>query len=269
MRLPSLLIEYDAFTKTRNRLETTGILDLSNLEIFTPGIVLPIAITIEQKRITSYVPPKDKQWARFFEGIISGSNSGRSEPDQRWPLIELPKNKHQSGPQIDRLFELGGDIGGKNAFRYLVGELTDNIYDHSGFQHAMVMAQRQNEHKRLRLGFADDGMTIAGSLRNVGMEIEDDVEAIEMAVNGLSSKDENERGKGLGSNIKMITEGYGGEIIIVSGKGMIIYRFDAVRKKVNWEEYPLSTWRMFPGTLLSISVPMIKKEIDVYAFVSV
>jgi hypothetical protein len=193
MCLPSLLNEYDTFTKTRNRLETTGIFDLSNLGIFTPGVVLPIAIMIEQKRITSYILPKDKQWARCFEEIIFGSKDGRLELELRRPLVELPKNKQHSGSQIDQVFELGGDIGGKNAFRYLVGELTDNIYDHSGFQHAMVMAQRFDEHKELRLGFVDDGMTIAGSLRNVGMEIEDDVEAIEMAVNGLSASDQTSR----------------------------------------------------------------------------
>jgi hypothetical protein len=84
----------------------------------------------------------------------------------------------------------------------------------------------------------------------------------------MMSKD-NERGMGLGSNIKMITEGYGGEILIASGGGLVIFGGGKNEEKGERDEYLLSQSTKFQGTLISIRLPLIKREIDLYAYTSV
>lgn len=64
----------------------------------------------------------------------------------------------------------------------------------------------------------DDGVTIGGSLRDVGYE-HDDTEAIGQALNGLTSKKSIERGYGLGESIEYFTGEQKGEVFIASGNG--------------------------------------------------
>ena len=74
---------------------------------------------------------------------------------------------------------------------------------------------------------------------------------------------------GLGSNIKMITEGYGGEVLIASGGGLIIFGWGKNEDKGEREEYLLSQSTKFQGTLINIILPLIKSEIDLYAYTRV
>ncbi len=89
------------------------------------------------------------------------------------PVVGLPRRERDSQSILDRIYELGGDIGGKDAFRYLLGELTDNIYQHSMFENALIMAQQYQKMSELHLCIIDDGITIGGSLRQAGMILDD------------------------------------------------------------------------------------------------
>ena len=133
------------------------------------------------------------------------------------PVVGLPRLERDSQSILDRVYKLGGDIGGKDAFRYLVGELTDNIYQHSMFKNALIMAQQYPKMSELHLCIIDDGITIGGSLRRTGM-ILDDHQAIIDALQGVSSKKDTERGMGLGTSLKLMTEGYKGRMLVVSGR---------------------------------------------------
>ena len=175
------------------------------------------------------------------------------------PVVGIPRLERDSQSILNRIYELGGDIGGKDAFRYLVGELTDNIYQHSMFENALVMAQQYRKMSELHLCIIDDGITIGGSLRRTGM-ILDDYQAIVDALQGVSSKKNTERGMGLGTSLKLMTEGYKGRMLVVSGKGAIHFGKGAP------VGYNLSEMFKYEGTLISMVIPFIEMEVDVYAY---
>ncbi len=77
---------------------------------------------------------------------------------------------------------------------YLIGELAHNVYDHSSSSHAFIMGEERKDGGQLQVAVFDDGITVGGSLRRAGMVLDDDVMAIAMAMNGLSSKQEGTQG---------------------------------------------------------------------------
>jgi hypothetical protein len=154
-----------------------------------------------------------------------------------------------SDPILSKLYSLAGDIGKTSNFKNTLGELLDNVYQHSNFSLAAAAAQRYN-----RLGFTeicmvDNGMTIGGSLRNVGYDF-DDTEAIIKAIDeGVSSKKILERGEGLGSSIRYFIENQQGEAMIVSGSGGVYMSSNGIGSfaRINMSE-------KFPGTLISARI---------------
>lgn len=102
---------------------------------------------------------------------------------------------------------------------------------------------------------ADGGISIYGSYINANKFIDDinnsDVLAIKIAKEGYSTKDRPEaenRGYGLSSNIKMITQGLKGNLAIMSGNALYV---SSVNKLV---ELPQQLdWK---GTLVLATIPV-------------
>jgi len=89
-----------------------------------------------------YVPPHDPDVQSYLHLMQQGAGFDSLNKQTYLPVVGLPRREQDSQSILDRIYELGGDIGGKDAFRYLVGELTDNIYQHSMFENALIMAQQ-------------------------------------------------------------------------------------------------------------------------------
>ncbi|MCU0859918.1 MAG: hypothetical protein MUE55_04985 [Thermoplasmata archaeon] len=150
---------------------------------------------------------------------------------------------------------------------YLVGELAHNVYDHSCSRHAYVMGQERRCTGCLEIAVFDDGITVAGSLERSGVVLDDDVLAIAMAMNGLSSKREGRRGYGLRSNVRMCIEGLGGDVLMVSGKGAVELRRLGDQSESCQEAYRFedNVYHM-DGTLVSVRIPLQDEEVDLYEF---
>lgn len=83
------------------------------------------------------------------------------------------------------------------------------------------MAQRYDKLKFIELCFFDDGITISGSYKKHLKLVFDGLQAIEKAINGLSTKEPvAERGWGVGESVKLVSESMKGEIMIVSSNGI-------------------------------------------------
>lgn len=70
----------------------------------------------------------------------------------------------------------------------------------------------------------DNGISIPGSFKEFGYNFKNDCEAIINAVNGLSTKNNNdfiERGTGLNNTVNIVTNGAKGAVLIVSGNGLV------------------------------------------------
>ena len=109
-----------------------------------------------------------------------------------------------------------------NGLRYMISETIDNITEHSESDKGYICAQAYPERGYLDICIADKGITLYGSYKKlVDIEIENDLEAIEAANRGISSKNlpnaEN-RGYGIYTSKKMLVEGLNGQYMIVSGE---------------------------------------------------
>lgn len=145
------------------------------------------------------------------------------------------------------------------SLKFIFHELIANIYDHSKFDTAYVMGKKNENF--YEFSFLDNGITIPQSLKNADYQIENDSTAIVKAINGLSSKNELgyvERGTGLNNSINIVTSGSGGEVLILSGCGLVhITKNETVSREI--------AKNRVDGTLVSVRMNLDSK-IDIYNY---
>ena len=131
---------------------------------------------------------------------------------------------------------------------YLLGELIDNMNEHSQGKHGYIFSQYLKKEKCIHLVLADDGITIFGSYVRTKKyldEIEEsEVKALTMANEGRSTKNRPEaenRGYGISSSKRMLVEGLHGAFFMLSGNAF--HRHDKtgsvyvkLPKTINWNE---------------------------------
>ena len=185
------------------------------------------------------------------------------------PIQALPMSQVEGNAIVDyisRFHDRGAGYGGENAFKYMIGELTTNIYEHSGFENAFVMAQKYEKKGFMEIAFFDDGLTIPGTLKRAGFTVGEDYAAIMKAMNGLSSKKSVERGYGLYSNARLCTHGLAGRIFIASGNGALEYTATSQKTYIptaynlQKAEYSLN------GTIVSLRIPYPSPDVNLYDF---
>jgi len=131
----------------------------------------------------------------------------------------------------------------KTAISYIISEITDNIVDHSGVDRGWLSAQYYPAEQFLDVCIIDTGKTILGSYKdNKVAGINNDFEAIEMAMKGVSTKDK-ERGFGMRTSKKLIEEGLKGKFVLISGSAML-FNNELIEFPVKWE-----------GTILALRIP--------------
>jgi hypothetical protein len=109
-----------------------------------------------------------------------------------------------------------------NPVNTLIGEMADNIDQHSQFTHASLMAQHFPSKNMVDIGIFDNGISIPGNFKKNGIKFENDSDAIIKAITGVSTKkDENRRGRGLPFASKFTTQGLNGNFYLFSGDGAI------------------------------------------------
>ena len=110
--------------------------------------------------------------------------------------------------------------------KYMIEETLDNITEHSDSDRGFIFAQAYPNKGYLDLCIADRGVSLLGSYQRIpDNEIASDLEAIEAANRGFSSKNlpnaEN-RGYGIYTSKKMLTEGLGGQYLLLSGSSFYL-----------------------------------------------
>lgn len=249
------------FAKIREQAIRTGVVDLKRVKFLTPTTILPISIMLRTERHLTLIPPPNPDVENYLWCMMKDHGYDALNKSTYLPVVGLPHDVGPSQSILKKVYRLAGDPGGKNAFRYLVGEMVDNIYQHSRFENALIMAQQYKRNGEMHLCIIDDGITIAGSLRESGMLMDDD-QAIVDAIEGASSKKEKERGRGLGTTMSLTLKGYGGSMLVVSGYGLIYC------DGVNQSRYRLSDTNKYEGTLISMKIPLTSEEVDLYEHTS-
>jgi glucose-6-phosphate-specific signal transduction histidine kinase len=137
----------------------------------------------------------------------------------------------------------------KNIILFIVGELFDNIKEHS---HSFDVYLGLEKNEEVFLGIFDNGITIFNRYKEAGVEVKDYKEAIKKAIEGISAKSIEERGYGL-KTIQKIVKNLKGKMFIFSGEA---YAAIDDKEKI----YDLDFY--FPGTGVILSFPSVSKNLS-------
>lgn len=155
--------------------------------------------------------------------------------------LNLPENMHQ-------------------AIRYLLSELSDNIDQHSKFTQGSIMVQYYPSKGHMDIGVFDNGLSIPKVYELSGIKIENDCDALEKAVRGVSTKiHEGGRGYGLSSSKEIVLEGLNGNFNIISRRAML-----SLNKSGKTEISNLNL--PFYGTLVYMRFEVPKKGLNIYSY---
>lgn len=240
--VPEMVKNYVNFCTARENHDDTN-LNLSKHRFLYPTLLLPTLSYVEKNNLKVTVHPNVYG---YVKRIINPSNWRNKT---YVPFAKLPINKNKRNNILDDIDKaLNKPIGGREAFDYIMYELTDNIYLHSNFNNAYIMAQRYDNKRFGEICFLDDGITIPGNFSRYEIDYEEDVDAIKQAINGVSTQDEfNHRGFSLNNIMSSFTKA-GNEMFIASRYGAIyINQFKSI-------EYPLKEKHKMNGTLVSLRV---------------
>lgn len=252
--------EYLKYCNLKEIALNTKTLDLSNISWFFPTCLLPLGIFIKEHKEICVIPPTDIEVSKYVNIIMKDKID--SAKRSYIPIIEILPNKKLIEKNLESLISNQNiHMGSLNAFGYFIGELIDNIYEHSEFSTAYIMAQRYKQKNFTEIGIIDNGISIPGSYESKGFNF-NDIKALEEALKGLSTKyKSDERGYGLRTSLNILTEGFEAKCLIVSrGVGLIANknnRFFCKMKKNN----------IFNGTLISTRFLNNIREVNVYDYI--
>lgn len=251
-----LVNNFIKFCEIRANHNGSEFLDLTNHRFFYPTTLLPTLGFMIENSLKAHVHPGAHS---YISTILNPSNrTDKTYVPCRMLTPEDTSDRDQILQQILGLTD--GSYGGINALNYLLYELTNNIYEHSEFDKAFIMAQRYPKKGFTEICFFDNGISIPGNFAKYGLPCENDSDAIDKAVNGFSTKDDEfkHRGWGINTIVKIFTEGAQGEIFIASRKGAIYINQDDPLL------YKLGDKYRIDGTLISLRIP--KSSVDITSY---
>lgn len=261
----ALVESYLRFCAYREKFTREKNIDLEEAKWFYPTTLLPLADFIKEHGDMKCTMPSDKITKNYLSTIMRGS-SPKANALTYCPIVNLPEQEEGAEKALEPLYKYqnnGRYCGGENAFKYLIGELFGNIYEHSCFRHAFVMAQRYPSKRFTEICIFDDGITIPGSFKKSGKPINPDVDAIKSALQGATTKP-GERGFGLGTCAAIATEALKGELVVVSGMG-IVYFSHGTEPAL----FDLSSSRSLHlhGTLIGLRIPVNEQNVNIMKYV--
>ncbi len=246
-------------------------LDLSDVKWVLPCSVILISgklmEILTKGAEVSYIPPKDlnvKKWL-FNIGFPIGKKSDGDTFISIKHFSNKPQNRNQVNEEANKFLK---KIENKipNSFGesviYILGELADNMDDHSNFTFASLMAQYYPRKKHLDMAILDNGITIPFNFEKNKIRFERDSEAIKKALYGevTTKKGEKMRGYGLKSCRDISLKEIKGELYIVSRKGVIILKEGESPNFYDFDDVSLE------GTFLYFRLPTPKKKVNIYPY---
>ena len=234
---PSLISNMRRLNKIIEDNKGNEIMDLSRYTFLAPPTLLPLLQYMEQNNIKLYVP--NPQTEHYLEKVL-GREKATSTTIPLRQLKRFPFTNYMHNPDIIEgyldeltneilsLIPLDLDSNGTNLLLY---ELLTNIYKHSRFKNAYILCQKYPNINKVDVCIIDDGVTIPGSLEEVGNYYEDDSDAIFNAINGATSDKEKYElhGRGLNTSVSIASLGFGEEVLIGSRRGFCTINKRGVR----------------------------------------
>lgn len=195
-----------------------------------------------------------------FESVLGWYEKKTFIPIVSFPASEqLAKNKDAILSAVEEILCRQVNIPGNivSGLKYMLGEMVDNITEHSDSERGFIFAQAYPGKRFLDICIADEGITLRGSYLKAGIEIEDDLEAMKAANKCISSKnlpDAENRGYGIKTTKNMLSSGLGGQYMIMSGnaiglKSQTIDGIIQLPRGIRWN-----------GTVIALRIPYQEKN---------
>ncbi len=257
---------------------------ISSIEFVTPLSIIPVAAIINEKElkhdyhgvIESYL-----KVIRFPEGISELESI--SSQKSYIPIIHFHVgnlNKQKMSEQLSALHskfldlikmkiiadERFIELVTNNTFGFLLGEMMDNIEEHSNCRNIYLLAQYWPIINSCELCLLDDGDGLFGSLKNAGRDVKDSQDALRKILEtGLSAKTEygeKERGTGIKNIRSVITnKEINGELFIMSGNSAFFHSAKSGEIFINFKDY---FWR---GTIVMMKLNKPINTFNLYDYV--
>ena len=256
MNTKRMWMDYHQFSQLRSEARATNKLDLSTIAWFYPTLLLPLGLYIRQNRDIEVVSPNDPGVSNYFD-IITKTNEADVNKSYI-PIIKIPRNIHEL--DTNKLNCFAENCGGKTPLQYFIGELITNIYEHSSFSTAYVMAQRYLKRGFIEFCIIDNGISIPKSYEAAGIALENDKAALDYALEGKSTKNIEGRGHGLRSSISLLTSGMNGACLIISRRGGLR------ANRESSHSFDINEKHIYEGTLICIDVPFQEKGLNLYDY---
>ena len=176
------------------------------------------------KKPVNYKPPANSNVAGYINFIIKNYNLlDENDETEYIPVVSLTaQNGSALSSKLGDIIKQKFKINNANVFNFVTGELLDNINEHSNSSRNYILAQYFDK-LGLEICIYDNGIGIPGSFEKSHIDFSSDPEAIEMALEGISTKNmpghDVERGAGL-STINKIMLKNDTEFILASGTGI-------------------------------------------------
>jgi hypothetical protein len=144
----------------------------------------------------------------------------------------------------------------RTAIMYLIDEAINNIIHHSNDDRGYILAQVYHGNGYMEIGITDIGRTLLQSYESSGRHeaVTSHLLALTAALGGKSTKSNNvDRGFGISTSKKMLTEGLNGKYFIYSGNVFNIH----TSERNDIIELPLSSF--WQGVYLAMRIPLVAK----------
>lgn len=230
-------MEFEEIIKT----ESDGQIDLKDIEL-NPTVLLPLLCRCKNQNLK----------------LLNGEDAFEfleDELDNTGLFSKLPKSRIESDESnflTNYVENLDSEYGGYFALRIIISEIANNIYDHSRDNdeevQSYILSKLYGDYNKLDICLVDDGLSIPGLFEKSHIDFDNDAQAIEKAIGVFSTvlNSSFERGNGLWTIIRLIAEGNGGELLIVSRLGCLHICGD------NYKYYLLDNEHIFNGTLIGV-----------------
>lgn len=201
-----------------------NIIDLSVIDKITPFYITPITAFIKQNKNFKIRYPQDNFKLFYLETIkfpktINILNTYKKSYS---PLFEIKKelghdeNNEEILDLIEKIIIENFDL--KQNIQILMcvfNELICNIQQHSESNFNCIQAQMYEN--KLAISLIDTGISIPGRYKKSGYkEEENNLELFKLAFEGISTKENKERGTGIPNTYNWICNGLKGSMVIIS-----------------------------------------------------
>lgn len=229
-KTPDRLVEMLKNVNEINIALTKGItnISISEIEWVYPISILPLVVYANNAGMQISYTGNNTEVSKYLESICfpNGITDLRDINDDFLPITKLMCGKENPllNQYEDRVLNNVSEIYRKsfiNGLKFLTSELQNNVEEHASIENYWIFAQYWSTTRTCEICIADTGIGYKKSYLGTEYEVENDFDAIKNALKGLSSKPVKERGCGLSGIMRMFIKGYNGELVIMSGDGLL------------------------------------------------